>query len=629
MSNSQNIEINAASLTRFLNYFVPKYLEKWNMAGMTISVVQNDVISFIKGYGYADLENQIPVNAKETMFRIASVSKIFTMIAVMQLVEKGILDLDVDVNEYLTKFKIPDTYPNHPITLYHLLIQRAGFEDTYFLGAKDSERNLLSLGEIAKNCLPKRIWAPGTIMTYSNYGFVLSGYIVEIMSNQSFYDYVEDNIFKPLNMQSTTSRQPLPSFLQEKLSKGYVFDEGVFTPYINPLSPSPPAGSVSTTALDMAKFMIAFLNDGIYNGSRILKSKTIQEIQTRQFSYHSELPGICYAFWESFSNDQRSLIHTGDIYTFHSKLQFIPKLHLGIFFSFNTYNPQKMGNVQESYKLQWDFTREFMNYFFPTQVNNTPYEPLNSNPLHFNKFVGKYRVTVIPYKSVSKSVLLLGYSVSTNEITANSDGTLNWEGKTLIETSPNFFQTIDGEYQIYFIEDDNGRVIYAGINIHPTYTFEKIYWYDYPEFHYFLLIFSLVIFCFTALMWSINSIKHRIQKQKVDLGSLRIARIVVGLGCLIHIVLVIAYLLWMLFCTLSISDYITTQILSFLPIISIKFASLALIYPIFAWKDKSISNNRPHWNKFNKIHSILILIANFMFIYLLNYWYLFGFSFIP
>src|SRR5215212_11872848 len=116
-----------AELEAFLDEELGREMEKHHIAGAAVSVVKDGELFFAKGYGYADLDNKIPVDPEQTVFRIGSVGKLFTWTAVMQLVEQGKLDLDADINTYLD-LRIPDTYPQ-PITLKHLMTHTSGFED--------------------------------------------------------------------------------------------------------------------------------------------------------------------------------------------------------------------------------------------------------------------------------------------------------------------------------------------------------------------------------------------------------------------------------------------------------------------------------------------------------------------
>ncbi|MFV9630163.1 MAG: serine hydrolase domain-containing protein [Methanosarcinales archaeon] len=193
-------------LEAFIDGVMVAQMEAYYIPGATISVVKDGELFFAKGYGYADMEYGKPVIANETLFRIGSVSKLFTWTAVMQLAEQGKLDLNADVNTYLTDFKIPDTYPE-PITLAHLMTHTAGFEDYHRIFARSAD-DIEPLGEYLANNMPARVRPPGEFIAYSNYGTSLAGYIVEEVSSMPFDVYIEENIYKPLDIQRSTFRQP-------------------------------------------------------------------------------------------------------------------------------------------------------------------------------------------------------------------------------------------------------------------------------------------------------------------------------------------------------------------------------------------------------------------------------------
>jgi CubicO group peptidase (beta-lactamase class C family) len=169
----------------------------------TVAIARNGELLLAKGYGFEDIEGQEPVDPYETLFRPGSVSKLFTWVAVMQLVEQGKLDLDTDVNTYLQDFKIKDTF-KEPITLRHILTP-AGFEDGAlgYLIVDDPAR-AVPLGEAMERYQPLRVNAPGAQTAYSNYATALAGHIVASISGLSFTDYIEQNIFDPLGMENSS-----------------------------------------------------------------------------------------------------------------------------------------------------------------------------------------------------------------------------------------------------------------------------------------------------------------------------------------------------------------------------------------------------------------------------------------
>ena len=257
-----------AELEAFVDGFVSGELEAYDVAGLTVAVVKDGQLFFAKGYGWADVDGQVPVDADKTLFRPGSVSKLFTWTAVMQLVEQGKLDLDADVNTYLTQFKVPATYPA-PITLRHALTHTVGLEDggVGYLMARTPQQ-IVPLARSLAAHIPARVRPVGTSgeglsSSYSNWATALAGLIVANVSGVSFEDYVEANILRPLGMESSTFKEPLPEALQKRMSVGYTFEAGAFKPqgyeYVANFGP---AGSLAATSTDMARFMIAHLQRG-------------------------------------------------------------------------------------------------------------------------------------------------------------------------------------------------------------------------------------------------------------------------------------------------------------------------------------------------------------------------------
>jgi len=247
--------LTAQDLGAFLDGSMTAQLKRDDIAGAVICVVKDGKVLYEMGYGYADASRQVPVSPQDTLFRAGSISKLFAATAVMQLVEDGRLDLDQDIESYLD-FRIPATYPQ-PITLRHLLTHTAGFEEV----AKDLFSSSASpLEQYVKTHIPARIYAPGTIGAYSNYGAALAGYIVQRISREPVDQYVANHVFNPLAMSHSTFTQPLPSRLARFMSSGYQVASGGPKPF-EYISASP-AGALSVSGDDIAHFVIAQLQNG-------------------------------------------------------------------------------------------------------------------------------------------------------------------------------------------------------------------------------------------------------------------------------------------------------------------------------------------------------------------------------
>ena len=267
----------------FLDDFFETKMAELHIPGAAVVVVQDGKLFLAKGYGYADLDRRTPVDPTKTAFRAGSVSKLFTWTAMMQVAERGLLDLNADINRYLTDFQVPATYPQ-PVTPAHLLTHTGGFEDRWIGTRTRDPDELESLRRALADGMPQRVEAPGVVHSYSNYGANLAGHLVEQVSGLSYDQFVEENILQPLGMHGTTFRQPIPEALAANLATGYSRKGGELQAAPLAYAVMAPASAVAVTPVDMAAFMIAHLHDGEYGNNRVLEQATIQEMHRQQFT---------------------------------------------------------------------------------------------------------------------------------------------------------------------------------------------------------------------------------------------------------------------------------------------------------------------------------------------------------
>jgi CubicO group peptidase (beta-lactamase class C family) len=323
--------VDPAELESFSDQFFPAQMEKLHIPGVSLVVVQDGKVVLAKGYGYAALARGSPISAETSVMRIGSISKLFVATAVMQLVEQEQLDLDVDVNRYLAALQLEDTFPQ-PVTLAHLLTHTAGIEDPPYATYTDPHE-VQPLSEHLAEKMPPRTHPPGKEFVYSSYGYALAALIVEEVSGMSFDQYVEERIFKPLDM--THSRYLLSLPLPENLATGYFYQGGVQVPQPVDYDEDYPGGSIVSTAEDMSHFILAHLQDGCYQGGCILHASTVAEMHQRRAKTPYEGQNVALGFVEGLQNDQQLLGHTGAISGFGSSLDLLPAHNLGYFFSFN------------------------------------------------------------------------------------------------------------------------------------------------------------------------------------------------------------------------------------------------------------------------------------------------------
>ena len=326
---------DANDLEAFFDGALLVQLESKHIAGAVVAVVAGDKLVFAKGYGYADVETHKPVDPQTTMFRVGSVTKLFTWTAVMQLVEEGKLDLDADVNTYLkgTGVQIPAAF-DKPITLKNLLTHTPGFEDRVIGLFAHHASDVRPLADVLKNDMPARVRPPGVVSAYSNHGTAIAGLAVSSVSGKTWEEVVEQRLLNPLAMKNTLVRQP--DKLPDTMSKAYKWDGGRFKEEGFEYVPLAPAGAMSASAADMAHFLIAHLNDGKYDGTQILKPETARRMRERLFAPDPKADAMCYGFWELNRNSQRIIHHGGDTLMFHTLFAMIPAQKVGLFVSYNT-----------------------------------------------------------------------------------------------------------------------------------------------------------------------------------------------------------------------------------------------------------------------------------------------------
>ncbi|WP_116091615.1 serine hydrolase domain-containing protein [Sphingomonas crusticola] len=351
--------LTKSDVDAWLDGFVPYAIASGEIPGAVVVVVKDGQVLTQRGFGYADKKARLPVDPDRTLFRPGSTSKLFTWTAVMQQVQAGKLDLDRDINDYLD-FKIPPAF-GKPITLRNLMTHTAGFEETVKYLITSNPKILKALGPALKRWTPNRIFAPGEVPAYSNYGASLAGYIVERVSGEPFDTYIENHIFNPLGMKHSTFRQPLPAQFVKDMSKGYEPGSDDAKPY--EMIPLSPAGALASTGTDMAKFMIAQLA----NGGPLLNPATAALMHTPQRSFIPGLPTMALGFYHEDRNGQTIVGHGGDTVYFHSDLHLYLDSNVGFFVSFNSPGKNGAAHIVRARMLE-----DFTDRYFPVTRTNLP-----------------------------------------------------------------------------------------------------------------------------------------------------------------------------------------------------------------------------------------------------------------
>jgi CubicO group peptidase (beta-lactamase class C family) len=526
-------ELTAEDVGAFLDGIVPLQLAQQDIAGAAVSIVKDGKLLFAKGYGYADAAQKKPVVPDETLFRPGSVSKLFTWTAVMQLNEQGKLDLDRDVNDYLD-FKIPEAY-GQPVTLKNIMTHTAGFEEQ----VKDLftyDQPNPNLGDYVKNHIPKRIFPPGKIPAYSNYATTLAGYIVERVSGQPFAEYIEQNIFKPLGMTRSTFLQPLPPELAPLMSKGYILASDEAKPFesIGPF----PAGSMSSSAADMAKFMLAHLQEGRAGDAQILKPETARLMHSRLFALDPAAKAMAYGFYEETSNNHRIIGHGGDTVLFHSDLHLILDAGVGFFIS---YNSAGRGQISPRNVL-WE---AFLDRYFPYAPPDHP--TLDTAKTDAAAVSGTYMISRRGEGSFVKLLALLGQA----KVAANEDGTIsvsaltetNGKPKRWREVAPMTFRDVNGEDVLVFKPDDSGQMQIA--LPYPFMIFQRVGLWENGSLLLTVAGISLFVMLLTLVLWFVAWLVRRHYGRQLELTPWEWRlRLLVRIVFAINLIFIVAFLVF-------------------------------------------------------------------------------------
>ena len=493
-------ELSAADVDAWLDGYLPYALAQADIAGAVVVIVKDGQVLTQRCYGYADVAARRHIDPATTMFRPGSISKLFTWTAVMQLVEAGKIDLDVDVNRYLD-FSIPP-FDGKPITMRNIMTHAPGFEAALkHLIVFQGSGPVPSLGDALKERLPKRVFAPGTTGAYSNYAVGLAGYIVARVSGMPFEDYVERKVFAPLNMTHSTFRQPLPASLAPFMSKGYRLASLDPEPY--EIVTLPPAGSAAVSAADMAKFMIAHLDQG----AGLMQPATAQMMHDPA---HIAVPGVdrmALGFIEQRVNGLEAIGHGGDAINFHSDLWLLPAQHVGLFMSMNS-----AGIGRATHEIRLALLQQFAERYFP-EASPAPRVELSTAKEHAKMLTGSYIASNGSFSNFVDVTNFLGQP----KIGLDKDGRPlvpslpNFAGapRQWIEVAPFQWQDAQGPERLAAQVKD-GRVVRWGVDDDaPTDVYDRAPWYRDAAWLKPVSLIALLVVALSALSWPVAAIARR------------------------------------------------------------------------------------------------------------------------
>lgn len=600
--------LDPVQVEAFFDGLMAAQMEIHHIPGAVVAVVQDGQVILAKGYGYADVATRTPVTAQRTLFRPGSITKLFVWTAVMQLVEQGRLDLDVDVNSYLTDFQIPATFPQ-PITLAHLMAHTPGFEEIGLGTFVRTAEEVPPLGEFLANNMPARVRPPGELSAYSNYGTALAAYIVAQITGMPFEQYVEEQIFAPLQMTHSTLRQPLPEALAAEMATGYLYSGGRNQPRDFEFVPPAPAGSMSTTADDIARFMVAHLQLGRLGDARILQEATAQQMQRQHFTHDSRVSGFAHGFMESTINGRRMIGHGGDTIYFHSGLLLLPDEQTGFYVSYNN----SMGAL-----AVMNSQRAFIDRYFP-EPPTTPSPPPADFAAQAARVAGAYLAARANQSTPEKLNGL--FSALTIQATPDNELVIAWGTPAILsfryaQQEPLLYTPIDLPPSILgdlvFRADAQGRVTHLFMQNNPTSAYLKAPWYAAPGFNLTLLAVAFLVALTVLIGGSVALWVNRQLKRPRPLGA-HLASWTVGLASLLAVVLLVA--LATVFSNPEIVYGLPSNVeaLFMLPWAIAVLAFGMVVFTLLAWTQR-------YWGWFRRLHYTFATVVMLGFVWFMVYW---------
>ena len=292
-----------------------------------VALVDGQSIVWKAAFGFADAQQKIAASTSD-VFRIASVSKLFTDIAVMKLAEQGVLDIDAPLTRYLPDFR-PKGIPEQSVTLRQIMSHRAGLVREPPVGhymdptEPSLEQTVASLNRTGI------VYEPGTRIKYSNAGIAVAGYVMEKTQGKEFGRYVDEAVLLPMGLMES-SFLPRPDLMKRK-------PRAILWTYDGRRMDVPtfqfgmaPAANMYSTLNDLATFMICLFNRGATPGGQILQGQTLEEMWRPQFAGSGQTSGIGIGFFIGLFDGERQISHSGDVYGFATEFTALPDRKLGV-----------------------------------------------------------------------------------------------------------------------------------------------------------------------------------------------------------------------------------------------------------------------------------------------------------
>lgn len=307
-----------------IDAYVLSQMRSLHIPGVALGIVHGNQVVHLRGFGTADPAGR-PVTP-QTPFAISSMTKSFTAVAIMQLVEQGKVALDAPVQRYLPWFRVATPGASGTITVRELLNHTSGISHATGNVVLD-EANDVTMQQAVQALRAVELFAPpGTAFQYSNINYVILGLIVQVASGQSYEMYVQQHSFTPLQMHNTFTLTSKDTTVHNGMATGYRWWFGLPFPFNHQNPPADlPAGGIITSAQDMMHYLIAQFNNGHYGNTSILSPASIAVLH-HPVVLPSTTKDVYAMWWYALPVDGESILwHSGDDPDFHADMALLPQ----------------------------------------------------------------------------------------------------------------------------------------------------------------------------------------------------------------------------------------------------------------------------------------------------------------
>jgi CubicO group peptidase (beta-lactamase class C family) len=579
----------ARTVPEFVDQAAPAFMAEHHVPGVAIAIVHDGQTVYLRGFGVSNLTSTRPVDAS-TAFRVGSVSKLVTAIAVLQLVEAGKLDLNEDIRRFLPGLDLLAATTTH-----HLLTHTAGFDERRG-GAYTEATPLPSLSEHLQHKPAAQVIKPGRAYSYSNYNYAVAGAVIEAVGGQSFEQYISAHIAAPLGLTSTSAYQPPPGNAMN-VATGYHWDGNRHVALPTRFTFASPSGGLTTSAADMAKLMLALLGQHTPDRPRLLSEASTRQLLDAQYTPHPAIPAATYGALQWQSRSVTFVFKDGTLGDQVGAVLLDPRGCLGLFVGANALQIEPL------------VSRILTHLYGPVTQTERP-APMPNAADRASQYAGVFRNFHHTRNDLSRLFALMP-TIQTR-VVPGADGSIQWNGRTWIEVEPRLFQRVDGADRILF----RGNDVDAVTELHAWgASYERIGFFEQAPFHLGVLVACLISF----ISYPIAAFRRGRVSAARTAWSTR-ARFGGALLALVNVGFTAGLVLLFRDLGSSVPLPLTWQAWLSLPIAGLLLSAAAVSFAVAAW-------STGWWHRGERLAHSMLAAGSVVFLVWLNYWKLLGFHY--